>query len=327
MAEALLVSIVTPTLNRAGLLKDALESVARQGYARVEHIVIDGGSSDGTGELVARFPEARFVSEPDDGIYAAINKGLRLARGEVIGFLNSDDVYLGSPIARAAERFAATPDLAVLSGGARIAASEAGAWRTRYAVNSEAAKSLRIRDGQGPPGLINARFFRRGVFDRIGMFDERFRLASDLDLLIRMSAAGLRNEVLPDIVYEYRQHAGSKTLSGRASAKLVALDECLAIALEHWRKPGNPETVRRSARRLHAWLVGWASAIAVLQMMPLRAAAIALAGLRRDPAWLYLFPRQLPAYVAMRREIRSLGLDEPAPPDSRVRGVKGLGAP
>ena len=91
----MLVSIITACFNSEDTIADAIASVASQTYPRVEHIIIDGGSTDGTLDIIDGYKDniARVVSEPDDGIYDALNKGIRLARGDVIGFLHSDDMY------------------------------------------------------------------------------------------------------------------------------------------------------------------------------------------------------------------------------------------
>ncbi len=89
-----LVSIITPTFNSAATLRDTLDSVRRQDYPALEHIIVDGGSNDGTLALTSEFNgRLQVLSEPDQGLYDAINKGLRLAKGEIVGVLNSDDFY------------------------------------------------------------------------------------------------------------------------------------------------------------------------------------------------------------------------------------------
>ena len=96
MPDQTLVSIVTPTLDRVDLLRHTIESVKRQTHANLEHIIVDGGSTDGTLELLTRYEGSypmRWVSEPDDGMYQAINKGLRSASGDILAYLNSDDLY------------------------------------------------------------------------------------------------------------------------------------------------------------------------------------------------------------------------------------------
>src|SRR4030066_1952836 len=90
------VSIITPSYNRAGMIETAIQSVLSQNFPEVEHIIIDGGSTDGTLDVLKKYPHLRVVSEPDQGMYDALNKGLNLATGEIIGFLNTDDYYAPS---------------------------------------------------------------------------------------------------------------------------------------------------------------------------------------------------------------------------------------
>ena len=99
------VSIITPSYNRAGMIETAIQSVLSQNYPEVEHIIMDGGSTDGTLEVLKKYPHLRVVSEPDQGMYDALNKGLNLAHGEIIGFLNTDDFYAPGVFAKIALQF------------------------------------------------------------------------------------------------------------------------------------------------------------------------------------------------------------------------------
>src|SRR5688572_1037654 len=100
-AELPLVSIVTPSLNQGRYLDEAIRSVQGQDYPRLEHVVVDGGSTDETLDVLRRHPHLRWVSEPDGGQSDAVNKGFRLARGEIFGWLNADDYYLPGAVAAA----------------------------------------------------------------------------------------------------------------------------------------------------------------------------------------------------------------------------------
>src|SRR5262245_60785129 len=109
MASGLVVSIITPTLNRAPLLEYTLRSVRGQSYANVEHIVVDGKSNDGTRDLLQRYEPTynlRWTSESDSGMYAAINRGLGMASGDILAYLNSDDLYFPWTLELVARAFA-----------------------------------------------------------------------------------------------------------------------------------------------------------------------------------------------------------------------------
>src|SRR5438309_5772154 len=96
-----LVSVVTPSLNQGAYIEETIRSVLDQDYPRIEHIVVDGGSTDGTLEILRRYPHLTWVSEPDGGQADAVNKGFRLAEGEIFGWLNADDLYLPGTISAA----------------------------------------------------------------------------------------------------------------------------------------------------------------------------------------------------------------------------------
>src|SRR5438552_385907 len=114
-------TIVTPCLNGADTLPLALESVRSQPYdGEVEHLVVDGGSTDGTLEILASAPGVRYISESDRGLSDAVNKGIRMARGEVVGWLNADDVYLPGALGRVGRAFAQQPEAVWATGACLI---------------------------------------------------------------------------------------------------------------------------------------------------------------------------------------------------------------
>src|SRR5512143_3485712 len=102
MATPIKLSIVTPTLNSIRTIRETLDSVARQDYPHVEHIVVAGGSTDGTLELVKGYPRLRWISEKDEGHYHAMNKGILTATGDAVGILNADDCYCEGILAKVA---------------------------------------------------------------------------------------------------------------------------------------------------------------------------------------------------------------------------------
>src|SRR5512143_842563 len=123
------VSIVTPTLNQARFLRRTLDSVRAQTYPVSEHIVVDGGSTDGTLDILAREgerPALQWTSGPDGGMYEAVNKGLAMASGEILGYLASDDVYLPWTIEAVVEAFAARPTVDIVFGDGITIEEESG---------------------------------------------------------------------------------------------------------------------------------------------------------------------------------------------------------
>ena len=185
MSRPLQVTVVTVAYNAAATIADTLESVAAQSYPHVEHLVIDGASRDGTQEVVARHSQrvARFVSEPDRGVDDAMNKGLRMATGDVVGFLNADDVYANPDVlARVAETMADPSLDACYADLVYVDAKD----ETRI------VRDWRSRDHA--PGLCltgwmpaHPTFFaRREVYAADGGFDLEFRLQADYELMVRL---------------------------------------------------------------------------------------------------------------------------------------------
>jgi glycosyltransferase involved in cell wall biosynthesis len=204
-----LFSVVTPSFNQARFLEDTIRSVLRQGVSSYEHIVMDGGSTDDTAEVAARHPHLRFVSEPDRGQTHALNKALRLARGEIVAWINSDDYYAPGAFAAAASAFAADPDLNMVLGGCLWVYEGSG--RCRHVPGRDMALCDMVRywnDLTPPPQP--ALFFRRRLLERVGYFDEDLHLTMDYDFWLRAAALGpIRG--LPGLLAVYRFHGASKS--------------------------------------------------------------------------------------------------------------------
>jgi glycosyltransferase involved in cell wall biosynthesis len=209
------ITIITPTRNASEYVASAIESVERQHYPNLEHIVLDNRSSDDTLARIARFPGVRVISEPDRGSHDAMNKGVGLASGEIIGFLNADDIY-SDGLLREVGRILAD-DLSTDVAVARTIVFEEDRQRRR--------KILAMRDHDrsdgfwlpeltfGAPGF-NGRFFRRRVFERIGKFSDDYDIAADRHFLLRAALAGLKAQHVGNSVgLCYRSHAGSATLN------------------------------------------------------------------------------------------------------------------
>ena len=186
------VSIVTVCYNRVATIRDAIDSVVGQSHANVEYIVIDGGSTDGTMNIVSEYEDriATIVSEPDHGIYDAMNKGVRAATGDIVGILNSDDFY-ASPdvIANVVDAFRSDDDASMVFGDVVFVSPEDLTSVRRY-YSSRHFKPWKLRYGYMPPHP--ATFVRRDLYTRYGGFNTDYRIAGDYEMFVRWL---IRNEV------------------------------------------------------------------------------------------------------------------------------------
>ena len=226
-----MISIVTPCLNREEYIAEAVESVLAQNYANFEHIIADGGSTDGTLAILKRYPHLKVTSEPDKNLYDALNKAIRLARGEIIGHLNSDDTYEPEVFPKIIDAFARNPQATAVYGGATIFVDAATGRRdTLQEIKGPEAQELSLSRILFSTPIINARFFLRRVYDQLGLYDLRYRISADKEFLIRASLQKIPGARIDQVVYHYRQHGTSLTFRGMTQADLEAVAEHLAIA-------------------------------------------------------------------------------------------------
>ena len=209
MAEPLLISIITPSLNRAGTIAAAVESVLAQDYPYFEHIVVDGGSTDGTLERLRAYPHLRLLVGHDMGMYDALNKGLAAANGDVIGFLNSDDLYVENVFGHIAQHFTNSNTWATVGRASIFTRESNEEARITGSLSPESASMIELATIGNP--VFNGWFFRRSVFERIGNFNVAYRIVGDRDFMLRFVLANLPYEILGINVYEYLQHAESLT--------------------------------------------------------------------------------------------------------------------
>lgn len=202
-----LVSIVTPSLNQAAYLEQTLESVAAQDYPALEHIVVDGGSTDGTLEILARHPGTRWVSEPDRGQSDAVNKGFRLANGAIFGWLNADDYYLPGAVSAAVRTLRAT-GAGLVYGGYRKVDDASGWSRDVRPEPFDARHQVEVGNRVPQP----AAFFTREAFESAGGLDLDLHYAMDYDLWMKV---GARCSVVnvDELWAVFRLHGDSKTVA------------------------------------------------------------------------------------------------------------------
>ncbi len=178
------ISIITATYNSAATVRDTLSSIASQQYPFIEHIIVDGLSKDNTLEIVKDFPHvARVICEKDNGIYDAMNKGVQLATGDIIGILNSDDFYTNpSVLSKVAAAFEDPAVEAVYGDLQYVKVSNVEVVTRTW--KSGAYKKKSIYYGWMPPHPTF--FVRRQVYDKCGLFNSSLRSAADYELILRV---------------------------------------------------------------------------------------------------------------------------------------------
>jgi len=213
-----LVSIVTPSLNQGRFIEQAIRSVAEQDYPRIEHIVVDAGSTDETLDVLRRHPRVRWTSEPDRGQADAINKGFATAKGEILGWLNADDYYLEGAVSAAVEALRSS-GCGLVHGGWRQVDEDGRTIRDVPAVPFDYERQLERENRVAQPGS----FFTREAFDAVGGVDADLRYAMDYELWLKL---GKRFGVchVDRTLAAYRYHPASKSVA-----------EYRAFAAETWR--------------------------------------------------------------------------------------------
>jgi glycosyltransferase involved in cell wall biosynthesis len=216
MSNSLLISVVTPSFNQAPFIGEALTSVQLQHYGNYEHLVIDGMSTDGTIDILCNQERGKeqshmfWISERDSGQSEALNKGFRQAKGDIIGWLNSDDRYRSGCFECVAQAFDENPDIDIVYGD--------------YLIINELGETIKVRREIEFNAFIlryhrvlyiptTATFFRRRVFDENNWLDEALQYSMDLEFFIRLSDRGYRFMHISKLLADFRLHPNSKTCS------------------------------------------------------------------------------------------------------------------
>jgi glycosyltransferase involved in cell wall biosynthesis len=289
------ITVVTPCLNSARYIGEAIESVLEQRYPNVEHIVADGGSTDGTLEVLSRYPHLKILAGPDKGVYSALNRALETAKGEIIGILNSDDCYARDALSTASDHFSQDGVMA-LSGDAVSFRGASNAVEDEVARFSGAGEDLLYHATLGNPSM-NAWFFRAAVFAQIGVFDASYRVAGDREFMLRLACSGLRCEQISKLVYRYRIHPDSMTFGGNEEIWDTIVSEHNRMTADYLRRPALSKRARSLITR---------SRTRETLQMAIRSARhrrwgqlvfYARAGMRYDAIWPLRFARHMLAAV------------------------------
>lgn len=221
-AEFPKISIVSPSMNQAAFLERTIRSVLNQDYPNLEYIVVDGGSRDGSVEIIRRYEReiSSWSSARDAGQSDGINKGFLRSTGDILAWLNSDDTYLPGTLKRVAALFVAHPTIDVFYGDAYVVDEKDSIIREM--------KEVRFSKGALKAWQMNlvqpSTFWRRELFFRAGMLRPMFHYAMDVDLWFRFLNAGARFAHVPEFFSNFRLHQTSKSVSqGGAFSKEFAL--------------------------------------------------------------------------------------------------------
>ena len=202
-------AIVTPSYNHGRFIKETIDSVLQQNYPNIDYIVQDGASKDNTREILQSFGDRlKWTSEPDGGQTDAINRGFQVVSGDIMGYLNSDDLLLPGALNYVAEAFRRHADIDFVYGN-RIVINEGSKETARIILPPHDHEAIVWADYIPQETM----FWRRRVWDRIGPFDTTFNYAMDWDYILRARAAGFTFKRLPRFLGCFRVHDSQKTFA------------------------------------------------------------------------------------------------------------------
>lgn len=188
MIDPFKISVIIPTYNAGDYLSDALDSIQRQAVVPLETIVIDDGSTDDTGQVVRQYPNVRYLYQSNEGPSAARNRGIAMAKGNLLAFCDADDWWVDDKLSLQVNRMKVHPTAQIVLGHLQRE------WPDGRRAEPELIFSFEC-------SLI-----KREVFDQVGLLDETIRFHEDWDWFLRVKEAGVRVNIQPDVVAFYRQH-------------------------------------------------------------------------------------------------------------------------
>lgn len=197
------ITVITVCRNAIRTIEDAIRSVASQTYKNVEHIIVDGASTDGTQDVVRKHEKllAKWISEPDRGIYDAMNKGVSMATGDVVGFLNADDVYAHSDVLSEVAGILSSEDVQACYGDVVFVGDDLETVVRYYRSKGFSPKKLAYGWMPAHPAL----YLRRELFETYGYFKTDYEIAADYELVARLfGATGIRYRYVPEVFVKMR---------------------------------------------------------------------------------------------------------------------------
>ena len=226
-------SVITVTYNSGKHLEETMSSVLGQEFDDLEYILVDGGSTDTTLDIIRRHAvrddRVRWVSEPDEGIADAFNKGITMAHGDIVGILNSDDTYAPGALAAVAAAFAAHPSCDVVHGDMLRFQGHTPLFRLKPGpVDGHIWHDMPLNHP--------ATFVRHQVYDRLGLFDKQLRVAMDYELVLRLFRAGCRFHYLERVLASMRYGGASDERFLAARREVYAVT--VAAGYPRWRAAG-----------------------------------------------------------------------------------------
>jgi glycosyltransferase involved in cell wall biosynthesis len=236
MKNSLSVSVITPSLNQGRFIRHTIDSVLKQNIHNIEHIIIDGGSTDETISILKQYPHLKWISQPDRGQSDAINKGFAMSCGNLIAWINSDDYYLPGALQAVCELFQANPHVSLLSGNT-VFVDEHDNITFRTAPTMTKWRLFHPwHNGTGifQPGTI----FRREVFEQCGPLDITLQYAMDYDFFLKAVERFAIHHLERDIAC-FRSYDESKTGHGYGSFR----KERKRVLLRHLHKKNLSKTI------------------------------------------------------------------------------------
>lgn len=284
------ISVITPSFNRADMIEACIQSVLKQNYPNFEHIIADGGSTDGTLDLLKKYEHIHLLHGPDRGLYDAMNKGIAISTGEIVTFLNTDDLY-GTDVFDAVSQLFDDRGIMAVAGNSMLV--------------SQSGDGEKIIDRYSPANIdllkcsilgstyLNAWFFRRSVFDQIGAFDANYKIAGDREFIFRFALSRMKYRTIDRVTYRYFQHQGSITFSGNVDIRERIVNEHFKMVDDYLGDPRTTVDVQRLLKQRHSHDTLGLS-IRYLKARNLgKTLLYALRGMQRDIFWLPVFVREI----------------------------------